>query len=150
MIFTTSFKYTSDKRYRVKFTNSNVLEILEKLNTLKYNVTNNIITGKHVGSPLDTSDVQLALNTLEQIVEHYKKITGLVTLSVNTKTYKMISYIRDSERVDVKTLAKQVVVEVLNPETEIKNLTKKERIKEGAVLQSQERKLKLLRKQGGK
>ena len=75
MIFTTSFKNTSRMLYRVKFTNSNVMNIIENLNTLKYNIVNKISTGKHVGAPLYPEDVDLTLNTLETIVDYYKKIT---------------------------------------------------------------------------
>lgn len=148
MIFTTSFKHTSSVLYRIEFSNSNVLEIIEKLNTLKYKVENKINTGKHVGAPIYPGDVELALNTLEKIGDHYKRITGVTTLPESIKTYKMIEYIRDSERIDAKTLAKEVVAEVLNPKKEVKNLTKKEKIKEGADLKSQERKIELLRRQG--
>jgi hypothetical protein len=148
MIFTTSFKHTGKVLYEVEFSNSNVLEIIEKLNELKYRVENNISTGKHVGAQIDTNDVQLALNTLEKIIEHYMKITGLTELSVNTKTYKMISYVRDSERLNVKTVAKEVLDEVLGPEKKDKKLTREEMIKAGAEQKTLERRLDLLKKLG--
>lgn len=148
MIFTTSFKYTGKVLYEVEFSNSNVLEVIEKLNVLKYRVENNISTRKHVGAQIDTNDVQLALNTLEKISDHYMKITGLTELSVNTKTYKMISYIRESERLNVKAVAKQVLDEVLSPEKKDKKLTRQEIIKVGAEQKTLERKLELLKKQG--
>jgi hypothetical protein len=147
-IFTTSFKHTSNVLYRVEFTNSNALETIEKLNILKYNIENKITTGKHVGAPIYIEDVLLALNTLTHIVSHYKKITNLPSIAENTKIYKMTDYIKLSEQVDVKVIAKEVVNEVLNPAKEVKKLTKKEKIKEGADLKSQERKLELLKKQG--
>lgn len=148
MIFTTSFKHTGKVLYEVEFSNSNVLEIIEKLNELKYRVENNFSTGKHVGAQIDTTDVQLALNTLEKISEHYMKITGLTELSVNTKTYKMISYVRESERLNVKAVAKEVLDEVLSPEKKDKKLTREEIIKVGAEQKTLERTLGLLKKQG--
>lgn len=148
MIFTTSFKHTGKVLYEVEFSNSNVLEIIEKLNELKYRVENNMSTGRHVGAQIDTTDVQLALNTLEKITEHYMKITGLTELSVNTKTYKMISYVRESERLNVKTVAKEVLDEVLGPEKKDKKLTRQEIIKVGAEQKALERKIGLLKKHG--
>ena len=147
-IFTTSFKHTSKVLFQVEFTNSNALETIEKLNLLKYNVENKINTGKHVGSPIYVEDVLLALNTLTQIVDHYKKITNLPSIAENTKIYKMAEFIKSSEQVDVKVIAKEVVNELLSPAKEFKKMTRKEKIKEGADLKSQERKLDLLKKQG--
>ena len=50
----------------------------------------------------------------------------------------MTDYIRVYETKDPKILAKEVVLEVLNPEKTVNNLTKKEKIKQEAELKSKE------------
>ncbi|CAM3726116.1 hypothetical protein FLCH110379_20915 [Flavobacterium chungbukense] len=147
MIFTTSFKHTSSVLYLVEFENSNVVETVEKLKILRDKVANKISTGKHVGAPIYTADVELALNTLKEIIDYYKTITGVTELSEGIKIYTMINHVRSNERTDVKTLAKEVIAEVLKPEMELTNLSKKEKIKLGAEIKSQERKMESLKRQ---
>jgi hypothetical protein len=146
LCFSTSFKFTSSTLYSVTFSNSNVLETIEKLQTLRHNVENEISTGKHVGAPINTGDVDIVLSTLERIVEHYKTINNIQSLPKRLKLYVMFPEIQTSEAIDLKEIAKEVVKEVLSP-VQPEKLTKKQKIEQGAAVKSAERKLSMLKKQ---
>ena len=146
MMFGSSFKNTSRVRYDIDFDNSRVVDIIDKLNLLDYKVKHNINTGKYA-PPIDNSDVQIVLNSLEAIVVHFKEINKIQTISPRIKLYDMINMIRMNEQPSPKVIAKEVLTEVLSPSKEGKKLTRKQIIEKEAAQKSNERRLDLLKRQ---
>ena len=146
--FSTSFKHTASVKYSVTFETSNVLHTVEKLKQLEHHVKNNISTDKHVGANITVDDVVLAINTLKALIINYELINGINIIPSKLKLHEMCKTLREHELPNAKKLAKEVITEILMPAQTTKKLTKKEKIKELAVLKSAERKMKLIKKLG--
>jgi hypothetical protein len=147
-VFTTSFKHTSRVLYSVSFETSNVIKTIEKINELEYNFSNGIKTNKHVGAPIILNDITLVKSSLEALVTAYQLINNIHVLPSKLKLHEMLKEIRESEKLDIRTVAKEVVIEILNPSMETKKLTKKEKLAEDVSRKSDERKLKIIKKLG--
>jgi hypothetical protein len=147
-VFTTSFKHTSRVLYMVSFETSNVIKTIEKINELEYNFSNGIKTNKHVGAQITLNDITLVKSSLETLVTAYQLINNIDVLPSKLKLHEMLKEIRESEKPDIRTVAKEVVIEILNPSMETKKLTKKEKLAEDVSRKSNERKLKIIKKHG--
>ena len=144
--FATSFRHTASVKYSVIFKTSNVLQTVEKLKQLEYNVKNNISTEKHVGANITTDDVVLTINTLNALIIHYESINGIHTIPSKLKLHEMLKTLREHELPNAKMIAKEVVTEIIQPAKTAKKLTKKQKIAELASQKSAERKIEIIKK----
>jgi hypothetical protein len=148
-VFTTSFLNTARVRYSVDFTSSGILHSLEKLAELEYNYVNGINTGLNNVATINLDDICLAKDTLTKLKLIYERNYGISAIPSSLKIWAMIKDLRMLEKdADIKTLAKQVVLEILEPRKSEVKLSKKQKIEELALQKSQERKLEIIRKLG--
>lgn len=144
--FTTSFKYTSQIKYNVEFTNSNVSSILVNLHELK----NNILIGNHndihVGYDFTIEDVTYIENLIHNILTKYKE---LISINPPPKIYTLINQLKEADQQTIKEIAKEVIQEIINPQQPEK-LTAKERIKADAKALSKKRALNVILKNSAK
>jgi hypothetical protein len=101
-----------------------------------------------VGAPIILNDITLVKSSLEALVTAYQLINNIHVLPSKLKLHEMLKEIRESEKPDIKTVAKEVVIEILNPSKETKKLTKQEKLAKDASQKSTERKLKIIKKLG--
>ena len=142
MNYSTSFQHTARRKFDVDFDTSNVDSLSEKLSDLRYKVENNIQNEVHVGFEITLEHVIHVQELLQKILNRYIELFG--KLPVNRKIYTINDKLREAETPSIKELAKEIVVEILNPKTE--KLTRAERLKIDADAKSQERALKLIQK----
>lgn len=143
--FSTSFKHTANVRYNVLFENSNVCNTVKLLKDLQNNFNNGVDTLKHVGYEITSDDICMAIDNLNDIVNHYKLLNNIQSIPSKLKIYEMTEFIRENEeKRNVKDLAKDVVREIINPMKTDEKLTRKQIVSQKAEAKSMERKLKLL------
>lgn len=148
-VFSTSFKHTSRELYSVAFETSNVAETVEKLKKLEYNFTNGINTRKHVGAKITHDDIVLVSQSLNSLILKYELMNEIPTIPSRLKLHEMTKELRDNEgKSNVKSIAKEVVSEILQPVKTDKKLTKKQQIEELAKKKSIERQIDMMKKLG--
>lgn len=139
--YTTTFKSVAEDFYGVKFTNSHVKHIKEKLHKLKENIQSGHYTHKSRGYDPTIEDVEHIENLLTELVNRYKQAFPL-TAHPNPKIYDLLHHLREHELPDPKQIAKEALKETLNPTPDKpKKQTRKQRIEAAAKLKSMERSL---------
>ena len=113
--YTTSFLSTARRKYDVDFTSSNVDSIVENLNELRNKVENNICNDVHVGFEITLEPVIHTQELIEKITSRYCELFG--RLPINKKIYTINDKLRQSESPSTREMAKEVVMEILNPKT---------------------------------
>ncbi len=146
MSFTTTFKHTSAVKYNVKFTNSNTVDIIEKLNQLHHNLRSGEANKVHVGYDITVQDVEHVQSLINAILTSYKE---LFTTTPPRKIYNLINQLREAEKQTPRQIAKEVLKEILNPATTPK-LTAKQQLEADTETLSKKRKLKLIQKHSAK
>jgi hypothetical protein len=144
--YSTSFQFTARMKYEVDFDTSNVDSLSEKLNELKHKVENKQHLDVHVGFEISLEHVIHVQELLQKILNRYNELFG--RLPINRKIYTINQKLREVETPTSSEIAKQVLVEILGPKTD--NLTKAERLKMDAETKSQERALKIIKKNSKK
>jgi hypothetical protein len=148
-VFTTSFKHTSRELYAVSFETSNVIKTVEKVKELEYNFTKGINTGNHVGAKITYDDIVLVSQSLNSLILKYELMNEINALPSRLKLHEMTKELRDNEGTsNVKSLAKEVVSEILQPAKTVKKLTKKQQLEELATKKSIERQIDMIKKLG--
>ena len=113
--YTTSFLSTARRKYDVVFTSSNVDSIVENLNELRNKVENNICNDVHVGFEITLEHVIHTQELIEKITSRYCELFG--RLPINKKIYTINDKLRQAESPSTREMAKEVVMEILNPKT---------------------------------
>jgi hypothetical protein len=139
--YTTSFLSTARRKYDVDFTSSNVDSIVENLNELRNKVENNICNDVHVGFEITLEHVIHTQELIEKILNRYTELFG--RLPINRKIYTINDKLRQAESPTTREMAKEVVMEILNPKVE--KLSKAEKLKIDADAISKERALKQIK-----
>ena len=139
--YTTSFLSTARRKYDVDFTSSNVDSIVENLNELRNKVENNICNDVHVGFEITLEHVIHTQELIEKILNRYTELFG--RLPINRKIYTINDKLRQAESPTTREMAKEVVMEILNPKVE--KLSKAEKLKIDADAMSKERALKQIK-----
>ncbi len=139
--YTTSFLSTARRKYDVDFTSSNVDSIVENLNELRNKVENNICNDVHVGFEITLEHVIHTQELIEKITSRYCELFG--RLPINKKIYTINDKLRQAESPSTREMAKEVVMEILNPKVE--KLSKEEKLKIDADAMSKERALKQIK-----
>jgi leucyl-tRNA synthetase len=139
--YTTSFLSTARRKYDVDFTLSNVDSIVENLNELRNKVENNICNDVHVGFEITLEHVIQTQELIEKITSRYCELFG--RLPINKKIYTINDKLRQAESPSTREMAKEVVMEILNPKVE--KLSKAEKLKIDAAAVSKERALKQIK-----
>lgn len=139
--YTTSFLSTARRKYDVDFTLSNVDSIVENLNELRNKVENNICNDVHVGFEITLEHVIHTQELIEKITSRYCELFG--RLPVHKKIYTINDKLRQAESPTTREMAKEVVMEILNPKVE--KLSKEEKLKIDADAMSKERALKQIK-----
>jgi len=147
-VFTTSFKHTANILYSVSFETSNVNKTVDKIKELEINFTDNISTGKHVGAQITLDDIILVKESLNALILHYQLMLNIHSTPSRLKLHEMLKEIRENEKPDIKSVAKDVVTEILKPATTGKKLTKKQQLAEDVRKKSEERKFEIIKKLG--
>ena len=145
--YSTSFQHTARVKYGVDFNTSNVDTLSLKLDELKEKVVKNLCNNVHVGLEITVDHVSHVQYLLNQILEKYKEVFHI--LPVNRKIYTINRKLREADLPSTKDLAKQVLVEILTPETTAKQ-TKAQRIKTDAEALSKRRTLEIIKKNSAK
>ena len=141
--YSTSFQHTARVKYDITFDTSNVDSLGSKLTDLKKKVQLKQHKDVHVGLEITLEHVTHVENLLNQILEKYKEVFGV--LPSNRKIYTINQKLRESESPSAKDLAKEVLTEILTPEKPV-NLTKSQRIKADAKVVSTKRALAMIKK----
>ena len=139
--YTTSFLSTARRKYDVDFTSSNVDSIVENLNELRNKVENNICNDVHVGFEITLEHIIHTQELIEKILNRYTELFG--RLPINRKIYTINDKLRQAESPTTREMAKEVVMEILNPKVE--KLSKAEKLKIDADAMSKERALKQIK-----
>ena len=139
--YTTSFLSTARRKYDVDFTSSNVDSIVENLNELRNKVENNICNDVHVGFEITLEHVIHTQELIEKILNRYTELFG--RLPINRKIYTINDKLRQAESPSTREMAKEVVMEILNPKVE--KLSKEEKLKIDADAMSKERALRQIK-----
>ena len=139
--YTTSFLSTARRKYDVDFTSSNVDSIVENLNELRNKVENNICNDVHVGFEITLEHVIHTQELIEKILNRYTELFG--RLPINRKIYTINDKLRQAESPTTREMAKEVVMEILNPKVE--KLSKAEKLKIDADAMSKERALRQIK-----
>jgi hypothetical protein len=147
MSYSTSFQHTARVKYEVDFNTSNVDSLITNLSLLKDRVINKQHNNKHVGLEITVEDVFHVENLLNQILERYKVVFGV--LPKNRKIYTINQKLRESEEPTAKDLAKQVLGEIFSQEKPEK-LSRKEQIERAAKLKSKQRALDAIKRNSAK
>lgn len=145
--YSTSFQHTARVKYGVDFNTSNVDTLGVKLGELKEKVLANQCNDVHVGLEITVDYVTHVQYLLNQILERYKEVFHV--LPTNRKIYTINQKLREAETPLPKDIAKQVLGEILTPDTPAKP-TKKQRIKADAEAVSKRRALDLIKKNSAK
>jgi hypothetical protein len=144
--YATSFQHTARVKYEVDFDTSNVDSLGDKLKELRYKVENKLHRDVHVGFEITIDHVEHVQDLLQKILKRYIEVFG--RLPVNKKIYTINQKLREAETPSNSEIAKQVLVEILNPKTQ--NLSKAEKLKLDAEAKSKERALKTVKKNSRK
>ena len=145
MTFGSTFKNSAQLLYSVTFDTSNVLKTEEKLKKLEFNLINKISTGKHAVE-ITIDDVNLVITSIKALRLHYELIHNSKAIPSKLKLYEMIKVIREHEKPDAKEIAKEALIEILNPKKTASKLTKKQELAELASKKSVDRKMKIIKK----
>lgn len=145
--YTTSFQHTARVKYGVDFDTSVVNDIKVKLGELKHKVELSQSNNVHVGFEITLEYVIHVQHLLNQIIEKY--IETFHFLPPNTKVYTILRKLKEAESPTVKELAKEVLVEIINPETSGKP-TKSQKLADAADAMSKRRALKTINKLSSK
>jgi leucyl-tRNA synthetase len=142
--YTTSFLSTARRKYDVDFTSSNVDSIVENLNELRNKVENNICNDVHVGFEITLEHVIHTQELIEKITSRYCELFGRLPINpIHKKIYTINDKLRQAESPTTREMAKEVVMEILNPKVE--KLSKAEKLKIDAAAVSKERALKQIK-----
>lgn len=108
---------------------------------MRNKVENNICNDVHVGFEITLEHVIHTQELIEKITSRYCELFG--RLPINRKIYTINDKLRQAESPTTREMAKEVVMEILNPKVE--KLSKAEKFKIDADAISKERALKQIK-----
>lgn len=147
MNYTTSFLHTARVKYGIEFDSSDINALAVKFKELRTKIELKQHNNVHVGFEITMEHVVHVENLLVQILKKYKEYFHVIPLKM--KIYDIIQKIRIAEEPSAKELAKEALIEVLNPEKGEK-LTKAEKKEADAKRVSKQRALGIIRKNSAK
>jgi hypothetical protein len=148
MRFTIPFLHTARVKYNVNFTSSSVVDIRDKIYQLKENVRSENHNEVHVEYDFILEDVEHIEGLINIIMHKYTELFPTAAL-MNEMIYVLKDHLRQAETKTPTEIAKEVLTEILTP-PQPQNRRRKERMEADAKLKSQERAMKLIRKNSAK
>ena len=148
MSFTTSFKHTSRVKWGIDFSNSNVVDVIDKLRELHNVMSAGSANNVHVGYDITLKDVDHVQNLLTIIINQYKELIA-PTIPSNKKLYTIIEQVRQATTITTQQMAKDVINQIVTPQQN-KKLSHKEQLEANADTMSKQRMLNLIKKTNAK